>query len=136
MNERQIALVQQSFLKVVPISGTAATLFYDRLFETNPALKPLFKGDLEQQKLLLMQTLAFVVKGLNQPETILPAVQSLAIRHKKYGVTPEHFQPVGAALLWTLEKGLGDAYTPEVHEAWTEAYMMLAGIMVDAMADA
>ncbi len=75
-----------------------------------------------------IQTLAVVVKGLNQPETMLPAVQSLGQRHKTYGVTPDHFQSVGAALLWTLEKGLGDAYTPEVNAAWTEAYMCFQGL--------
>jgi nitric oxide dioxygenase len=134
MNAEQVMLVQQSFAKVVPISGTAATLFYDRLFETAPEVKPLFKGDMEQQKLALMQTLGIVVKGLTQPETILPAVKSLAERHKDYGVQPEHFQLVGASLLWTLEKGLGDAYTPDVHEAWVAAYTLLSGVMVDTMA--
>lgn len=136
MNADQVKLVQQSFEKVVPIAGTAATLFYDRLFETTPEVRPLFKGDMEQQKLALMQTLGIVVKGLTQPETILPAVKSLAERHKDYGVQPEHFQNVGAALLWTLEKGLGDDYTPEVHEAWVAAYTLLSGVMIDTMATA
>jgi nitric oxide dioxygenase len=133
MNTEQIELVQKSFEKVVPIAGTAATLFYDRLFEIDPSLKPLFKGNMENQKMLLMQTLGVVVKGLDQPETILPAVQSLGQRHKGYGVTPDHFQAVGAALLWTLEKGLGEGYTPEVQSAWTEAYMLLSGVMIEAM---
>lgn len=133
MNAEQVELVQQSFEKVVPISGTAATLFYDRLFETTPEVKPLFKGDMERQKLVLMQTLGVVVRGLHQPETILPAVKSLAERHKDYGVQAEHFQNVGAALLWTLEKGLGDAYTPEVNDAWVAAYTLLSGVMIDTM---
>lgn len=136
MNTEQVKLVQESFEKVVPIAGTAATLFYDRLFETTPEVKTLFKGDMEQQKLALMQTLGIVVKGLTQPETILPAVKSLAERHKDYGVQPEHFQNVGASLLWTLEKGLGDAYTPEVNDAWVAAYTMLSGVMIETMAAA
>jgi nitric oxide dioxygenase len=136
MDAKQITLVQQSFEKVVPIAGTAATLFYDRLFETAPEVKPLFKGDMDQQKLALMQTLGIVVKGLSQPETILPAVKSLAERHKDYGVHPEHFQSVGASLLWTLEKGLGDAYTPEVNDAWVAAYTLLSGVMIETMAAA
>lgn len=133
MDAKQVTLVQESFEKVVPIAGTAATLFYDRLFETTPEVKHLFKGDMEQQKLALMQTLGIVVKGLSQPETILPAVKSLAERHKDYGVHPEHFQNVGASLLWTLEKGLGDAYTPEVNDAWVAAYTLLSGVMIDTM---
>ena len=133
MDAKQVTLVQESFEKVVPIAGTAATLFYDRLFETTPEVKSLFKGDMEQQKLALMQTLGIVVKGLSQPETILPAVKSLAERHKDYGVHPEHFQSVGASLLWTLEKGLGDAYTPEVNDAWVAAYTLLSGVMIETM---
>ena len=133
MNSDQVTLVQESFAKVVPIAGTASTLFYDRLFEIAPEVKPLFKGDLEQQKMALMQTLGIVVKGLSQPETILPAVKSLAERHKDYGVQAEHFDSVGAALLWTLEKGLGDAYTPDVNDAWVAAYTLLSGVMIDTM---
>ncbi len=136
MDAKQVTLVQESFEQVVPIAGTAATLFYDRLFETTPEVKSLFKGDMEQQKLALMQTLGIVVKGLSQPETILPAVKSLAERHKDYGVRPEHFQSVGASLLWTLEKGLGDAYTPEVNDAWVSAYTLLSGVMIETMASA
>lgn len=136
MNADQVTLVQESFAKVVPIAGTAATLFYDRLFEIAPEVKPLFKGDMEQQKMALMQTLGIVVKGLTQPETILPAVKSLAERHKDYGVQAEHFSSVGAALLWTLEKGLGDAYTPEVNDAWVAAYTLLSGVMIETMAAA
>ena len=136
MNTEQVKLVQESFEKVVPIAGTAATLFYDRLFETTPEVKSLFKGDMEQQKLALMQTLGVVVKGLTAPETILPAVKSLAERHKDYGVQPDHFTSVGASLLWTLEKGLGDAYTPEVNDAWVAAYTMLSGVMIETMSAA
>ena len=136
MDSKQVTLVQESFEKVVPIAGTAATLFYSRLFETTPEVKSLFKGDMEQQKLALMQTLGLVVKGLSQPETILPAVKSLAERHKDYGVNPEHFQSVGASLLWTLEKGLGDAYTPEVNDAWVAAYTLLSGVMIETMESA
>jgi hemoglobin-like flavoprotein len=134
MDEKQIKLVQDSFAQVVPIAGTAATLFYDRLFETTPQVKELFKGDLDKQKLALMQTLGVVVVGLSKLDTILPAVKNLAVRHKDYGVQAEHFENVGASLLWTLEKGLGDSYTPEVHEAWVAAYTLLSGVMIETMA--
>jgi hemoglobin-like flavoprotein len=132
MTPDQISLVQTSFQKVVPIAGTAADLFYDRLFETAPHLRPLFPTDMTEQKKKLMGMLATAVTNLHKLETILPAVQALGQRHKGYGVTAEHYAPVGAALLWTLEKGLGPDFTPETKTAWTEAYTALAGVMTEA----
>ena len=132
MTPEQITLVQTSFQKVVPIAGTAADLFYDRLFETAPETRALFPQDMAEQKKKLMDMLATAVTNLHQLETILPAVQALGQRHKGYGVTAAHYAPVGAALLWTLEKGLGADFTPEVKEAWTETYTALAGVMTSA----
>jgi hemoglobin-like flavoprotein len=125
----QIELVQTSFQKVVPIAGTAADLFYDRLFEIAPDVRPVFPADLGDQKKKLMAMLATAVTNLHRVEAILPAVQALGQRHKGYGVTTAHYAPVGAALLWTLEQGLGDTFTPEVKAAWTEAYTTLSGAM-------
>lgn len=132
MTPDQVSLVQQSFQQVKPIADQAAALFYGRLFETAPELRPLFKGDMTEQGRKLIATLAVVVNGLRAPEAILPAAQSLARRHVGYGVLPEHYAPVGAALLWTLEQGLGDGFTPEVETAWTAAYGLLSGVMIDA----
>lgn len=132
MNEVQIQLVQESFALVKPIASMAADLFYGRLFELDPALRPLFKGDLQEQKTKLMATLAFAVAGLDRPETILPTVQALGRRHVGYGVRPDHYDTVGAALLWTLAQGLGDRFTPEVEEAWVAAYTLLATVMQEA----
>jgi hemoglobin-like flavoprotein len=129
MTPEQITLVQTSFKKVVPIAGTAADLFYGRLFEIAPQVRPLFPDDMTEQKSKLMAMLVTAVSNLHQLETILPTVKALGERHKGYGVTPEHFAPVGAALLWTLEKGLGPDFTPETKAAWTEAYTALAGVM-------
>jgi nitric oxide dioxygenase len=89
----------------------------------------MFKADMAEQKKKLMQMLALVVQGLDQPETILPAVRSLGQRHSEYGVQDEHYAAVGEALLWTLELGLGQGFTPAVRDAWTEAYSMLANSM-------
>ena len=130
MDSHQVELVQKSFSKVAPISEQAAELFYGRLFEIEPEAKPLFKGDMKEQGKKLMGTLAFVVGGLTNLESILPAASALAKRHVAYGVKPAHYTPVGAALLWTLEKGLGDDWTPDVAEAWTGAYTTLAGYMI------
>jgi hemoglobin-like flavoprotein len=129
MTPEQITLVQISFKKVVPIAGTAADLFYDRVFEIAPLLRALFPSDLTEQKMKLMAMLGTAVTNLHQIETILPAVKALGERHKGYGVTADHYAPVGAALLWTLENGLGPDFTPETKEAWTEAYTALAGVM-------
>lgn len=130
MTPDQIKLVQQSFTKVAPISETAAVLFYDRLFEIAPSVKAMFPADMAEQRRKLMVMLAAVVKGLGNLESVLPAASALAKRHVSYGAKAEHYPVVGAALLWTLEKGLGDGWTPEVADAWTAAYVTLSGFMI------
>ena len=132
MNQEKISVLQKSFNLVEPISETAAALFYARLFELDPVLRPLFKTDLKVQGEKLMSTLKLVVVGLDNPEKIIPAVQSLGKRHAGYGVQPHHYATVGEALLWTLEKGLGDAYTPEVEDAWQSAFNLLSSLMLEA----
>jgi len=127
----QVKAIQESFAKVVPISQQAAALFYGRLFEIAPAVKPLFRGDIEEQGRKLMAMLAAVVNGLGNLETILPAASALAKRHVDYGVKAADYGPVGAALLWTLERGLGVQWTPELAAAWTEAYTVLADFMIE-----
>jgi hemoglobin-like flavoprotein len=130
MNPTQIKLVQDSFAKVAPISEQAAVLFYDRLFEVAPGVKAMFPADMTEQRKKLMGTLAVVVNGLTNLEAVLPAASALAKRHVNYGAKPEHYPVVGGALLWTLEKGLGDGWTPDVAEAWTAAYGTLSGYMI------
>ncbi len=131
MTPDQVKAIQDSFAKVVPISEQAAALFYGRLFEIAPAVKPLFRGDIEEQGRKLMAMLAAVVNGLGNLETILPAASALAKRHVDYGVKPADYEPVGAALLWTLERGLGAQWTPELAAAWTDAYTVLADFMIE-----
>jgi hemoglobin-like flavoprotein len=130
MTPDQVTLVQQSFARVAPISEAAAVLFYDRLFEVAPSVKPMFPADMTEQRKKLMATLAVVVGGLGNLESILPAASALAKRHIGYGAKAEHYPVVGGALLWTLEKGLGDGWTPEVADAWTAAYGTLSGFMI------
>ncbi|MBX3500543.1 MAG: hemin receptor [Alphaproteobacteria bacterium] len=134
MTPEQIALVRSSFASVVPIKETAADLFYSRLFELDPSLKPLFKGDMKEQGLKLMAMIGTAVGGLDRLDSIVPAVQALGRRHVGYGVKTEHYDTVGSALLWTLEQGLGAAFTPEVKSAWNSAYGVLAGTMKEAAA--
>ena len=130
MTPQQVTLVQDSFAKVVPIADQAAGMFYDRLFEIAPQVRPLFKDDMTEQRRKLMTMLTVVVKGLSALDTILPAASALAKRHVAYGAQPAHYPVVGAALLWTLEKGLGDSWTSEVADAWGEAYGTLSEFMM------
>src|SRR5689334_1526816 len=130
MTPEQVSLVQQSFSKVAPIADTAAVMFYDRLFDVAPQVKGMFPADMTDQRKKLMATLAVVVNGLSNLESILPAASALATRHVAYGARPEHYPVVGATLLWTLEKGLGEAWTPDIAEAWTAAYGLLSGYMI------
>jgi nitric oxide dioxygenase len=129
MNPSQVKLVQDSFAKVAPISEQAAVLFYNRLFEVAPGVRAMFPDDMTEQRKKLMGMLAAVVNGLGNLESILPAASALAKRHVGYGAKAEHY-PVGGTLLWTLEKGLGDAWTPDVAAAWTAAYGTLSGYMI------
>jgi nitric oxide dioxygenase len=132
MTSTEILLVQDTFRQIARISDQAAALFYARLFELDPSLRPMFRGDMAEQGRKLMHVLALAVSSLNKLETLLPAVRQLGINHTGYGVREEHYATVGAALLWTLEKGLGPAFTPEVRAAWTETYATLANVMQDA----
>lgn len=130
MTPTQVALVQQSFAKIAPIADQAAAMFYDRLFELAPQVKAMFPADMTEQRRKLMATLAVVVNGLSNLESILPAASALAVRHVGYGAKAEHYPVVGSALLWTLEQGLAEGWTPEVADAWTAAYDTLSGFMI------
>lgn len=130
MTPEQINLVESSFLKVKAISEQAGALFYQRLFEIKPEVRPLFKGDMKEQARLLMATLATAVALLKRPAQLEQAVEDLGVRHAKYNVQTEHFEPVGEALIWTLEKGLGAEFTPEVKAAWIEMYRIVTVTML------
>ncbi len=132
MSPQDRQLVQDSFAKVLPIADQAAALFYQNLFTRDPSLKPLFKGDISEQGRKLMQMIGVAVAGLENLDTIVPAVQALGRRHVDYGVKAEHYDTVGAALIETLAQGLGEAFTPEVKGAWVEVYGVLATTMKDA----
>jgi hemoglobin-like flavoprotein len=132
LTKEQITLVKGSFAAIVPIADDAAALFYRRLFEIDPRLEGMFSADMVEQRRKLMQMLTAAVKGLDRLEQLVPVVEDLGRRHAGYGVRDEHYDTVGAALLWTLEKGLGPAFTPETKEAWTAVYGLLASTMQTA----
>ena len=136
MTPSQIDAVQKSFSAVLPIADQAGIMFYERLFETDPRLRSLFSGDIAAQSEKLMQMIGTAVYGLYQLDTIVPTVRALGIRHARYGVSEADYQTVGAALLWTLEQGLGSDFTPEVAQAWAAAYALLADTMKAAAREA
>jgi len=129
MTPEEKALVQSTFAKLVPIADQAAALFYARLFEMDPGLRPLFRSDMREQGKKLMQMIGACVKGLDALDQLVPIVKDLGRRHAGYGVTDAHYETVGGALLWTLERGLGSAFTPAVKGAWTTVYTVLATTM-------
>jgi hemoglobin-like flavoprotein len=130
MYASDVVLVQQSWEQVVPIADAAATLFYGRLFELDPSLRRMFAHtDMAEQRKKLMSIITVVVRGLERLDQLLPAVEALGRRHAGYGVTDDHYVTVAEALLWTLEQGLGEAFTPQVRSAWTETYTALAAVM-------
>jgi len=134
MTPTQVKLVQASFEQVVPIAEQAAAIFYGRLFDIDPELRSMFRTDLSEQGRKLMTMIQTAVNGLDELGEIVPVVQALGRRHVQYGVVPADYDSVGEALLWTLEQGLGAAFTPEVKEAWMLTYELLAGAMKDAAA--
>lgn len=132
MQPETIPLVQSTWQEVAAIAPQAAALFYRNLFEADPSLKPLFKGSMEEQGKRLMQMIGAAVGKLNDLPTLVPILQSLGRRHVDYGVQARHYDTVGAALLLTLEQGLGEAFTPQVKAAWAEVYGVMAQVMIDA----
>ena len=136
MTPRQIDLIRTSWSAVEPISDAAARLFYDRLFESDPAIKRLFaKTDMQAQRGILMQTLALLVSSLDDFELVVPVLEALGRVHAGYGVRQRHYDTVEAALLWALDRGLGEAFDYETADAWATAYSAVASVMIEAAAD-
>lgn len=132
LTNEQVATIRRTFEQVAPIAEQAAALFYGRLFELDPTLRPLFTGDLERQGRKLMSALATVVARAGSPRDLAATLEPLAVRHVGYGVHEHHYEVVGAALIWTLETGLGPAFTDTVKEAWIAAYGVVSETMIAA----
>jgi len=131
MTPDQMHAVRTSFARLLPIAEPAAALFYGNLFEADPSLRRMFKGDMAQQGAKLMQMIGAAVGLLDKPQVLTPVLRQLGRRHGSYGVQPAHYQTVAAALLKTLEQGLGDAFTPEVREAWVTLYGVVSRTMME-----
>jgi hemoglobin-like flavoprotein len=136
MSPEQVERVRSSFASLLPSAEAAGMLFYERLFALDPALRPLFKGDMAEQSRSLMRMIAVAVNGLDRLDAIVPALKALGLRHAGYGVVDAHYETVGEALLWTLEQRLGESFTPDMAEAWSAAYGLLAQAMQSGPRDA
>ena len=136
MNQKQKELVQKTWVMVEPIADMAAEMFYARLFEQEPAFEVMFKSDMNKQGKMLMKTINLAVKALDDVDPLIPVLKNLGAKHVTYGVKDSDYDEVYMALLWTLEKGLGEAFTDEVKNAWTEVYDVLASVMKEGAAEA
>lgn len=136
MRPEYVALVKNSWMLITPIADKTAILFYDKLFELDPELRSFFSGDMQEQSRKLMSMIATVVHSLDRLGGVFPAVDNIGVRHAGFGVKDQDYDTIGAALLWTLQTGLGEAFTPEVQEAWTQTYNQLARAMQHAAATA
>ena len=136
INDSQIELVQDSFRHVVPIADVAGRLFYERVFTLAPETRSLFGDDIGLQAARTMAAVKTAVEGLDDLDLVGPFLVRLGARHVRYGVRAEHFEVVGAALLWTLEQGLGDLFTPETRDAWVAAWNVIASAMLTGMRQA
>jgi len=132
MTPDQVRIVQESFARVIPVADTASRQFYKKLFVIAPELRPMFNSNMTSQGSMFVSMLSNVVDRLDSPATIIPLVEALAIRHRDYGVVPEHYGPVGAALLYTVANVLGNDFNREIRGAWVEAFSLLANSMIEA----
>jgi nitric oxide dioxygenase len=132
MTPKQIEMIENSWDYIILNVEEAGELFYKKLFEIRPELRPLFKGDLKSQSRKLTAMITFLVHKLNNISEVKVDIVALGQRHVKYEVKPEYYQTVAVALLWTLEQGLGSQWTDEMKEAWTELYTTLSGMMIEA----
>ena len=132
LSSLEIKHLQSTWMQVVTIKTQAAELFYGRLFELDPSVKPLFTKDMKEQGDQLIATIAKVVNSVDRLDRVTPLLEELAKRHIEYGVTVEHYATVGEALLWTLQQGLGDGFTEEVEQAWIKAYGLISKTMINS----
>lgn len=136
MSPEQKLLVQITYERLAPMANRAGELFYRRLFELDPTLKPLFMSDIREQGRMFMGMIGIAVKGLDRVSDLLPVVEDLGHSHAGYGVKDKDYETLGAAFIWTLEQVLEHHFTPEARLAWIAAYAMLAKAMKQAAHDA
>ncbi len=132
LTAKQIELVQDTWKTITPVSQQMGESFYNRLFQKNPELKPMFKSDPKDQAMKLMFMISYLVHRLGSFDDLKDEIIKLASRHTGYGTKKEHYAAVGDSLLATLKESLGKSWTPETEAAWTDTYMLIAGLMQQA----
>jgi hemoglobin-like flavoprotein len=136
MTPEQARLITTSWSTVASIADSAIAQFYDRLFEIDPSARALFRAtNMPEQRRKVIEALSLALQSVDDLAALTPTLQDLGRRHNRYGVTVAHYDSVGQALLWTLEQGLGAAWTPAMAAAWTELFRQLAGVMKRAAYD-
>lgn len=134
VSARQKQLVQQTLRQIAPLAETASALFYMRLFELDPSLRAVFTPDLQVQSRKLLSMIAYNRDGLEYSETLILSLTQLGRRFAENGLIPSDYETIGNALLWTLARGLGAAFTAEVREAWEVVYGLLSEVAIEASA--
>lgn len=133
MTPEDIKIVRSSWRKLMGIDpAILGDVFYTKLFTEQPALRKLFPADMTAQHKKLIDMLTSIVAGLENFEKMLPEIKLMAVRHIGYGVKTAHYDMVGKALLWTLEKGLQHDWNDKTKQAWTLCYQTLANVMISA----
>lgn len=127
-----VGLLKESFSLVTPQKEAFARSFYERLFDYYPQTKPLFaQTDMRRQESSLIATLATVVAGAERGDNLVPTLHTLGNRHSRYGAAPEHYPLVGGVLLETFHEYLGELFTPEMQDAWGQAFELISSQMIE-----
>ena len=134
MTPEQVDLIRKSFDAMWPMRGDIAELCYGRLFELAPDAKALFSGDMERQRIKLMDMIAALVGSLDQHALFQSIVTHSGRQHARFGVQPSQYAAMGEALIWSLECKFGASFTPELRESWTALYAMVQVEMLCAAA--
>lgn len=129
MPPETVALLRESFALLSPRLDEFGAAFYRQLFESNPALRNVFHGDMEKQTHALTAMLELIIKLLDMRDKVVPLIHYLGDRHRAMQVRREYYAPFGEALIATLAAFLGDKFTPELRRAWVQAYRYMADNM-------
>ena len=131
MKPEQIKLVKKTWKILMGINPTIiGDAFYSKLFTDHPAIRKLFPSDMNQQYIKLVDMLTSIIMNLDHLESVSEEIIAMSNRHTGYGVKPAHYEMVGSALLWTLQKGLGAEWSNDIENAWIACYQSLADTMI------
>jgi NAD(P)H-flavin reductase/hemoglobin-like flavoprotein len=125
-------IIKESFALFEPQAEEISTYFYGRLFAENPRLRAFFPPAMDRQRERLFHALRKIVWSLDSPDTLSAFLSRLGRDHRKFGVERDHYDAMGRALMATLRKFGGEAWTAEMESAWRAAYTTAAAMMIEA----